>query len=142
MNSAADLVMASTSEVDSIVASDYPLGMFSGVSLDGMDPLKLAALESLLCERPFDDVLGEYRPVAQASPKGPWLVRLPEDLIAYLVKIPPPDQAIVAARWAATTQVTEAGWSEQDADNYLGRLIPFAHKALYESKALFLWVYG
>jgi hypothetical protein len=142
MTSAADLILAASDEAAAIVASDYPLGSFKGVNVDGLDPLKLAALHSLLNGRPVEVVLREYQPVAQASPSGPWLIRLPGELIELLGKIPPPDQAAVAARWAATHLAQEESWTDQDADDFLGRLVPFAQTAAFEGVELFLWVYS
>ena len=141
MSSAADLILAAPADIQAIVASDYPLGKFKGVSVDGLDPLKLAALHWVLVHKALKDILPEYHPVAEASPEGPWLVRIPGELIAALGRIAPPDQASVAAKWASTTQAQEAGWSEQDAAGFLGRLVPFAQTAAFEGKALFLWIY-
>jgi len=142
MGSAADLIMADPVDAASIVASDYPLGTFKGVNVDGLDPLKLAALHALFVSAPFAEVLRDYQPVAAASPNGPWLVRLPSQLITFLGTIAPPDQSSVAARWASVDSVSEAGWSSDDADQFLGRLIPFAQTAAFEGKDLFLWIYN
>jgi hypothetical protein len=141
VSTAADLILAEPSEAPAILASEYPLGTFKGVSIDGLDPLKLAALHSQLIKKSLEEVLPGYQPTGQASPEGPWLVRLPAELIVSLSNIAPPDQSSVAARWASTDQLLEAGWTEQDADGYLGRLVPFAQSAAFEGKALFLWVY-
>jgi hypothetical protein len=141
MSTAADLILATPDDVQAIVESDYPLGKFKGVSADGLDPLKLAALHWALVQRTLKDLLPDYHPVAEASPQGPWLVRVPDELIAALSKISPTDQPGVVAKWASTRQAQEAGWSEQDAEDYLGRLLPFARTAAFERKALFLFVY-
>lgn len=142
MTSAADLILAAPTEVSTIVASDYPLGTFKGVNVDGLDPLKVAALHSLFVARPFPDVLRDYQPIAQASPSGPWLVRLPTELLGFLGNIAPPDQPSVAARWASTGLAQEEGWSPEDADRFLGRLVPFAQTATFEGQDLYLWIYN
>ena len=142
MSAAADLLLAVPSEASAIVASEYPLGTFKGVNIDGLDPLKVAALHCLFTPRAFAEVLREYQPVAQASPSGPWLVKLPGEFTGFLTHVSPQDQSDLAARWASTDQAQEDGWSEQDADGYLGRLIPFAHTASFEGKDLYLWIYS
>ncbi len=142
MGSAADLIIATPDDVPAIVASDYPLGSFKGVNVDGLDPLKIAALHSLFVTKPFPDVLRDYQPVAQASPEGPWLVRLPVELIVLLGKISPPDQPSVAASWAATDQARQEDWSPEDADQFLGRLVPFAQSAQFDGRDLYLWMYN
>jgi len=142
MSSAADLIIAAPSEAPAIVASDYPLGTFKGVNIDGLDPLKLAALHSLFVRKAFSDLLRDYQPIAQASPQGPWLVRVPGELIAFLGRVSPPDQPSVAAKWASTDQVVDEGWSPEDADQFLSRLVPFDQTAAFEGKDLFLWIYN
>jgi len=142
MSSAADLIMADPVDAARIVASDYPLGTFKGVSVDGLDPVKLAALHALFVSSPFGEVLRDYQPVAEASPNGPWLVRLPGQLITFLGSIAPPDQASVAARWTSVEAVSLAGWSPDDADQFLSRLVPFAQTAAFEGKDLFLLIYN
>ena len=142
MGSAADLILADPQNAVGIVAVDYPLGTFKGVNVDGLDPVKLAALHSLFVSSSFGDVLRDYQPVAQASPTGPWLVRVPDQLITFLGSIAPPDQLSVAARWASVDQISDAGWSAEVADQFLGRLVPFAQIAAFEGKGLFLWVYN
>jgi hypothetical protein len=142
MGSAADLILADPQDAAGIVASDYPLGTFKGVNVDGLDPVKLATLHSLFDSRLFGEVLREYQPVAQASPTGPWLIRLPDPLISFLGSIAPPDQLSVAARWASADQLAEAGWSAEDADQFLGRLVLYAQTAAFEGRGLFLWVYN
>ena len=111
MSSAADLILPAPGDAQAIVACDYPLGKFKGVSVDGLDPLKVAALHWVLVHKALKDILREYHPVAQASPEGPWLVRVPDELIAVLGKIAPTDQASVAAKWASSRQALEGGWS-------------------------------
>ena len=141
MSTAADLILAASDEAPAILASDYPLGTFKGSNVDGLDPLKLAALHSLFAQKPFEIVVREYQPAGQASPQGPWLVKIPVELVTSLSNIAPPDQAAVAARWASTDQLKEQGWSEEDADGFLGRLVPYAQTAAFQGKDLFLWIY-
>src|SRR4030067_2172349 len=97
MGSAADLIIAADDQGPAIVASDYALGSFRGISVDGLDPLKLAALHSVLTQKAFNSLLGEYQPVAEASSNGPWLVKFPGELGGFLAKLPPAGPAQRAA---------------------------------------------
>jgi len=142
LTSAADLILATSNDVQAIVSSDFPLGSFKGVNVDGLDPLKLAALHALLSAKAFADQLRDYQPMAQASPAGPWLVRLPAELILLLGKIAPTDQSAVAVQWAATDQARQDDWTAEVAESLLGRLVPFAHNAAFEGQDLFLWIYN
>ncbi len=141
MSSLADLIVATSSEAEAIVASEYPLGTFEGVNVDGLDPLQIAALHSTLGDKEFGDLLGGYQPVAEGSPSGPWLIRLPDELIAALANISPDNQASIAGNWATADQLQEAGWSAQDAEKFLARLVRLAQVASFEEKEVFLCVY-
>ncbi len=141
MGSVADLIVAVSGDALAIVASDYPLGTFRGINIDGLDPLKVAALHSSLTDKAFSDVLGHYKPVAEATANGPWLIKFPGELIPLLANLAPQDHPAVATKWAATDQLREEGWSEQDAEQFLARVVYFAQIAAFEGKDVFLCVY-
>lgn len=141
MGSLADLVVATSSDAEAIVASDYPLGDFKGVNVDGLDPLQIAALHSVLASKELTELLGNYEPIAAGSDSGPWLVKLPKELIAALGNIAPDNQASIGNQWAATDPLLEAGWSEQDAVGFVARLVHFAQVVSFEEKELFLCAY-
>lgn len=141
MGSLADLIVATSGDVEAIVASDYPLGTFEGVNVDGLDALQLAALHSSLAEKEFSELLGEYEPIAEGSPSGPWLIRFPAELIAALAMIAPQNQASIAEQWASTDQLRGEGWSASDAEKFLARLVRFAQVASFEEREIFLCAY-
>jgi hypothetical protein len=141
MSTLADLIVATSSDTEAIVASDYPLGTYEGVNVDGLDPLQVAALHSLIVSKDLGELIGDYQPVAQGSPGGPWLIRFPADLIAALASLHPEDQASTAGQWASSEHLLEAGWSTQDAEKYLAQLVRLGQVASFESKEVFLCAY-
>jgi hypothetical protein len=142
MGSLADLIIAVSEDVPAIVASEYPLGTFKGINVDGLDPLKLAALHSLLTADDFDNLLKQYRPIAESSASGPWLIKFPDELNAYLADLAPQDHEQTATKWASTDQAQKEEWSEQDAAQFLGRLVHFSQTAAFEGKNVYLWIYS
>ena len=142
MGSVADLILAESGDVTAIVASEYPLGTFQGINVDGLDPLKLAALHSTFTDQDFSDLLRHYAPIAEASSSGPWLIKLHGELIASLAGLAPQDYTSAAVKWASTDQAQEEGWSEMDAEKFLGQVAHFAQLATFEGKQVFLWVYS
>jgi hypothetical protein len=142
MGSLADLIIALSNDVPTIVASEYPLGTFKGINVDGLDPLKLAALHSLFTAKKFSDLLEQYQPVAEASASGPWLIKFPDELTTFLADIAPQDHASTAAKWASTDQLQGEGWSEQDAEQFIARVAYFAQTAAFEGKDVYLWIYS
>jgi hypothetical protein len=142
MGSLADLILAESSDVPAIVSSEYPLGTFTGTNVDGLDPLKLAALHSTFTNQVFSDLLGHYAPIAEASTSGPWLIKLPGELITFLAGLAPQDYTSTADKWASTAQAQEDGWSSMDAEKFLGQVAHFAQTAAFEGKDIYLWVYS
>jgi hypothetical protein len=138
----ADLIVAALDEGPAVLASEYPLGTYQGVNVDGLDPLKVAVLHASLAGRELDQLVPDYRPMAEASPSGPWLVRLPAELIMVLANISPQDVPAAAATWIATEPLCQEGWSGEDAEKYLARVAHFARQAAYDKKELFLYVYN
>lgn len=140
MGSLADLILASSTDVPSIMESEYPLGSFTGINADGLDPLNLAALHSVFTAEEIKSLLEQFHPIAEASSTGPWLIKFPDALIRSLADLAPHDYALIAAKWASTDAVQEEGWSAQDAEQHIGRLVHYAQTAAYEGKDLFLWI--
>jgi len=141
MGSLADLLVASSSDAEAIVASDYPLGTYQGVNVDGLDPLQVAALHSVVTGKELTELVGDYEPIAAGSESGPWLVKFPEELIQALGKITPDKQAAIGNQWVATDPLKNAGWTEQDAVGFVARLVHFAQVVSFENKELFLCAY-
>ena len=142
MGSLADLIIALPSDVPDIVASEYPLGTFKGINVDGLDPLNIAALHSLFTTQDSSDLLEQYKPVAEASASGPWLIKFPDELTAFLADVAPQDHASTAARWASSDQIQGEGWSDQDAEQFLAQIAYFAQTAAFEGKDVYLWIYS
>jgi len=142
MESLADLIIALSDDIPAIVASEYPLGTFKGINIDGLDPIKLAALHSLFTSEDFNNLLEHYKPVAEASASGPWLIKFPDELIAFLADLAPQDQDSTATKWASTDQSQGEGWSEEAAAQFLGRVVHFSQTAAFEEKDVFLWIYS
>jgi hypothetical protein len=137
-----DLIVAALDEGPAVLACEYPLGEYQGVNVDGLDPLKVAALHSRLAQREFDDVLADYQPVGEASPDGPWLVRLPAELVMAAADIAPQDIPEAAAAWATTEPLRQDGWTALEAEKYLARVSHFARQAAYDKKEVFLFLYN
>jgi hypothetical protein len=142
METLADLIVASLEEAPAVLASEYPLGDYQGVNVDGLDPLKLAGLHAQLARKDVEQLLEAYHPMAESSPTGPWQIRLPAELISVLAGIAPQDIRSVAEAWATTDLVRQEGWSGLEAEKYLARVAHFARLAAYDQKEVFLIVYS
>ncbi|MCJ7513479.1 MAG: hypothetical protein MUO23_10980 [Anaerolineales bacterium] len=137
----ADLILAESADMQAIIACEYPLGTYKGGNADGLDPLMLAELHALLGGQEYSAVLPEYRPTLQASEQGPWLIRIPPDLVRRLADLPPQDYGATASRWAAGEQMREQAIEDEQAEQLLERTAFLAQTAAFEGKELFLTIY-
>jgi hypothetical protein len=142
MRSLADLILGSSSDAQAIVNTEYPLGTFSGVNIDGLNPLHVAELHALLSNKKLNRLLKDYKPVAKGSTRGPWLIRFSPDLVEALANIAPHDLSSISYKWASSDRMQEEAWSEHDAENYLAQLVHFSQTAIFEEKVIFLCVYN
>jgi hypothetical protein len=142
MASLADLILAEANDAPAIIASEYPLSTFTGTNVDGLDPLLLAALHSVFTDTDFNRLLEHYKPIAEASTSGPWLIQLPSELITFLSGLAPHDYDSAAVKWASTAEAQEAEWSLTDAEKFLGQVGHFAQVATFEGKEVYLCVYS
>lgn len=138
----ADLLMASPEDIPTIVASEYPLGSFRGVNIDGLDPLMLVALQASVTGQPLDSLTELYHPVAQASENGPWLIQIPSELTEHLAGLQPPDYPAVAKGWTTVNTPTGVELSTTEAEKFLGQMAYLAQTAVFDGKHLFLWVFN
>jgi len=134
----ADLIVAEMADTQAIIASDYPLESYKGSNADGLDPLMLAELHALLTGQTAGELLAAYRPAAQASEKGPWLIRVPPEMVRSLADYPPQDHPALAAQWAACDRFQEQATDEQWAEQMLERVALLAQSAAFDGKELFL----
>ena len=138
----ADLLMASSEDAPAIIASDYPLGSYRGVNIDGLDPLMLVALHVSCTGKEFEQLAEQYLPVAQASENGPWLVQFPAELTEYLASLQPPDYPAAAESWTAVNMPAGVELSNQAGEKFLGQMGYLAQTAVFDKKVLFLYVYS
>jgi hypothetical protein len=137
----ADLLVAEMADAQSIVTSDYPLETYKGSNADGLDPLMLAELHALLTGQPPRELLAAYRPAAQASEQGPWLIHVPAEMVRRLADVAPQDHPALAVQWAASERMRERAADEQWAEQMLERAAFLAQSAAFEGKELFLVIY-
>jgi len=142
MESLADLLMATSEDIPAIIGSEYPLGSYRGVNIDGLDPLMLVSLHASFAGGDFEPLVKLYHPVAQASETGPWLIQLPAPLTEFLASLQPPDYPQAARAWAQSDQARGGGFEPQVGEKYLGQMAYLAQTAVFDGKQLFLWVYS
>jgi hypothetical protein len=135
-----DLVAAPATDADRIANSVNPAAEFGGIDIKGIDSVKFGTLHAILTGRSFEDLLPEYDPVVTVSDDGPWLFRLPTELVVRLASLAGGDERAVVSRWAATEEFALDGWSASDVARALDEIVALARKGLDAGHSLFLWM--
>jgi len=117
-----------------------PSREFGGIDVKGIDTVKFGMLHAMLTGRTFDDVLPSYDPVAEVSADGPWVFRLPEELVARLAALSPEERQAAGVKWAATEEFALSGWEEAAVSDGLVEICRLARQAADSRQALFLWM--
>ena len=135
-----DLVAAPATDADRVANSVNPAAELGGIDIKGIDSVKFGTLHAILTGRSFEDLLPEYDPVVTVSEEGPWLFRLPTELVVRLASLAGGDERAVVSRWAATEEFALDGWSASDVARALDEIVALARKGLDAGHSLFLWM--
>ena len=135
-----DLVVAPAEEAERVAHASVPSREFGGIDVKGIDTVKFGMLHAMLTGRTFDDVLPSYDPVAEVPADGPWVFRLPEELVARLAALSPEERQAAGVKWAATEEFALSGWEEAAVSDGLVEICRLARQAADSRQALFLWM--
>ena len=135
-----DLVVAAAGDAERIGRSQSPAAEFGGIDIKGIDSVKLGTLHAILTGRSFKDLLPEYQPVIAVSDEGPWVFRIPSDLVTRLTSLAGDDKQVALAKWAATEEFELDRWSTTAVAETFDEIVSLARKAEEVGHALFLWM--
>jgi hypothetical protein len=135
-----DLVVADESDAGKVGRAPVPSREFGGIDIKGIDSIKFGTLHSLLTGATFRELLPLYDPVVTVSEEGPWVFRIPQDLVERLVGLGAAERRSTAEQWAATEEFRLDGWKPQEVADALEAICGEASKAMSSGRALFLWM--
>lgn len=140
--------VASPFEVRADTMGDDPGERYPAVSADRLTPLDL---ERLLAAAPGGEpapdavpaALGDFPLVLAVADEGPWVMGVPDRLVAALAGAAPGDLATWAERWVALTEAADEGLDggePADAAALLGELTALARTAREAGRAVYFWM--
>jgi hypothetical protein len=135
-----DLVVATDGDIQRILETEVPSQAFGGVDLKGIDSVKFTTLHSILTGQSFDELLPSYRPIAIGSDEGPWVFKLPSDLVGRLAAMTQEERLPVAEKWAETEEFKLDRWKPADVQPTLDTICLQAESASSSHQSLFLWM--
>jgi hypothetical protein len=141
-----DFVVADISEAQRIGDSLSPSWQFEGLGEKGIDHVKLATLYALLTDQPYDtDFMSEDSLLYVASDDGPWVHRVPDDMVRRLANLAESEYSRIAEKWSQTEEFTHkhSGFTpdlaRERTEAFLRRIAPLARYSLAENKILMMW---
>lgn len=133
-----DVVIADESEAQSIAASGAESR--PKIQCKDLDNAKLGSLLELL-SKSRSQSLETFPLVAERSNQGPWVFRIPDEMIDYLAAISDEERLEdIADQWAETEEFQLDRWSVADAEDILKELTALARAARSAGKGLLLWM--
>lgn len=134
-----DLVVAPDHAAAKVLHASNPASEFGGIDIKGVDSTKFGTLHAIMSGRSLEDVLPLYDPISEDE-EGPWLFRIPRDLVAQLATLSGREQERVADAWAQTEEFSLDGWERTDVASTLEEICELARKAVDSRETLFLWM--
>jgi hypothetical protein len=140
MSALCDLVVATDDDVRAILSAPVPSQVFDGIDIKGIGPVKLVMLHTMLSGRTFEKLLSEYDPVAQTSEEGPWVLRLPNDLVQPLAQMSKEDRVLTDSHWAETEEFVLDSWDPAEVQRTLSAIYETEGLAKSSGHGLYLWM--
>ena len=140
MGALSDLVTAADGDAERIARAESPAEEFGGIDIKGIDSIKFGTLHSILTGRSFEDLSSEYEPVVTVSDDGPWVFRIPPDLVTRLATLAGEAKQHAVSKWAATEEFALERWTATDVAQAFDEIASLARRAQEGGQALFLWM--
>lgn len=137
-----EIVVAEVAEAQEVLVGPRQT-RWTTLQLKDLDTIKLGTLAFILQDRDFKDVdavvdYSEFELLASDGEEGPWVFRIPDDLIISLTSTSDDSLAEASSKWAGTEELEMDGWSEQDASEVVGEIAGLAKLA--GAKSVLLWM--
>jgi hypothetical protein len=137
-----DIVIANESEAKAIATSSVPSREWPGIDAKGIDQVKLGTLWALLTGQDFkvESVVNEFVTLHEVSEDGPWVFRVPPQIVKLLADLDDERANTTALAWAATDEFVLAQWEGGAVRSILDELRSLARSANATSKSLLMWM--
>jgi hypothetical protein len=137
-----DFFVASPSEVQSMEVDQSPVGRFPGLQAKRTEVVMIVQLQCIVDGSRFEDHLGELDAlfVRSETDDGPWIVRIPESLFAFLWSADADAVRVIGTRWAQTEEWKASGGTPDDIVSFLGQICELARVAKSGGKGLYVWM--
>lgn len=140
-----DVIVADPSEAEAILAAGGQHSKrWDCLQAKSVDPVKLGTLSAILKNESPDEIglalFMQDALLVQTSDDGPWIYRIPNELVTALTLLDADAIEQIAEHWAQTEELIADRWTTPDAEEYLADFTGRAKSARAKNKGLLLWV--
>ncbi len=132
----AELVPGIDADATRILRAPNAARALGGIDVKGLSNVTVAELQAVLLDKPFAQVIDEYRYQANDS-ETCFLYRVPDALTQSLARLPAAQREAIADRWAKCETMAMDDWGN-DIYDLLGAMADLAARAAATGQALFL----
>lgn len=116
---------------------------FDGIDAKGLGQVEMGTLYAILSDTEYDEsfLVDDSSFAYTASDDGPWVQRVPGDMVRRLAAMADEDLPRIAEAWSQTEEFDPKyfGWKREDIDTFLPEIRRLAQQAIQEKKTLFMW---
>lgn len=129
-----DLIAAHPEEASVVVKVGGASDNWPTLAAKTVDQVKLASLAFILRgaapdDAPVIEYMKTFQPLADGGAEGPWVDKVPNDLIDQLAKVTQDRIEALAAAWAHTEEAQRDGWCPEKTASFLRELVTFTAAA-------------
>src|SRR5262245_59146220 len=136
-----DLVVADLGQAGALARTLKPSSDWNCLDVKGIDIVKLCRLRAILTNAPYRKAwIAEFRYLAGDEDFGPWVMAVPDALVAGLAAMPEEALSPVASRWHATEEFRLERWRLADVEASLKDIHRLAKTAVAANKPVLLWI--
>lgn len=136
-----DIVVADATEAANVAADSQHIQTWPGVDAKGVDSVKLAILWAMLANNPSKANAGtDFETLHETSDEGPWVFRVPEELVQLLAALDDAGVASTGAAWAKAEEFVLDGWNAAAVRSILCDLRTLARDTVAKRRDMLMWM--
>jgi hypothetical protein len=129
------------SQTQEVAMSDAPAEKFQGIDAKGIDSVKLSELKSVLLGDADEKAsVKDFPLVAGDEAEGPWVMRVPDELIEAIASIPESRITDTARAWIVTGAFSMDRWLTSDVEEVLRNMQSLFSKPRSPTCVALMWM--
>jgi len=143
MSLLSDFFVATPAAMQAFAAEQSPVNSFPTLQAGAVEAVKLVTLQCIIDGSSFEEHADKLDALIVRSAdedEGPWVLTVPDVVVAALAQANEKQIAQYGSAWAATEEWELDGVEPDEIIDLLKQLAPLARLAAQEGKKMYLWV--